>query len=602
MEWASNISALYKMKGLSLSKTFKLFFFTLVTITADAQLNFVGVSPTPNSNSVPTNSDIQFTFDQDVEPITVNASNIIVTGSQTGVIPGVFTGAGTTIITFNPDDDFKNGEIIRITLTTNISNTLGQALNSPVGIQFTVETMPGPETPAYFHEHVLSDVLSAPFDLVSGDIDNDGDIDLFTTWAGSGTLAWYENDGSQNFTEHIVTDTVGAAGVFLADVNSDGNMDLLSASQNNTVSWYENDGAENFTGHVISFTANVASDVFAIDMDGDGDMDIVAGGYSPVSTPAKLAWYENDGVENFTEREISGFNIDPTDFYPIDMEGDGDMDLVVASEIQSFGPGHDKLVWLENDGAQNFIEHIVDNVQRRYVSTFAVDVDSDGDVDILSASLLNRLSWYENNGSQIFTEHELGSMVSQPGDVYGVDMDGDGDVDVLHISELKDKIAWFENVGNQNFTEQIVYDRGPFDPDVDGAYFPWSANPADIDGDGDMDVLITFRFDRISWFENTVRPVDLDLIIYNGVSPNNNGRNDYFKIENIETYPGNSVHIFNRWGQKVYDIEGYNNALSTHRFEGRSNVGGENDLVEGTYFYVINISSGKLTGFLHLRR
>ncbi len=601
MKWRLLISVLHRIKHWS--GAFLVIWFVLFSTAVNAQLNFLSVLPAPNSNSVVPNTDIQLTFDQNVEAITANASNIIVIGSQTGIISGTITGAGTPIITFNPDEDFKNGEVIRVTLTTNISNTLGQALAGPVGIQFTIETLPGPETPAYFEERVFSDVLFQPFDMVSGDIDSDGDIDVYATWAGSSTLAWYENDGNQNFTEHMVANSIGgAAGVFLADVNSDGNMDLLAASQSNFVSWYENDGAQNFTEHIVSSTANVASVVVVIDMDGDGDMDIISGGYSPVSTPAKLAWHENDGAENFTEREIVGFNIDPTEFYPIDVDGDGDMDIVVASEIQSFGPGQDKIVWLENDGTQNFTEHIVDAKQGRYSSVQAADVDGDGDVDIVAAAALNRLSWYENDGNQIFTEHEIGNMVNQPRAVFVADMDGDGDFDVLHVSELQDKIAWFENDGNQNFIEQIVYDRGPFDPDVEGAYFPWATNPSDIDMDGDLDVLVAFRFDRISWFENTIRPADVDLIIYNGVSPNNNGQNDFFKIENIETYPGNKVHIFNRWGQKIFEVEDYNNRLSTHRFEGRSNVGSENELVEGTYFYVITLPTGKLTGFLHLRR
>ncbi|MEM9858609.1 MAG: FG-GAP-like repeat-containing protein [Bacteroidota bacterium] len=91
-----------------------------------------------------------------------------------------------------------------------------------------------------------------------------------------------------------------------------------------------------------------------------------------------------------------------------------------------------------------------------------------------------------------------------------------------------------------------------------------------------------------------------ELIVYNAVAPNGNGKHDFLKIENIESFGNNSVQIFNRWGDKVYEATGYDN--QTTRFEGTGNVGPEGELVEGTYFYVIKTESEELTGFLFLRR
>jgi gliding motility-associated-like protein len=102
--------------------------------------------------------------------------------------------------------------------------------------------------------------------------------------------------------------------------------------------------------------------------------------------------------------------------------------------------------------------------------------------------------------------------------------------------------------------------------------------------------------------EPVVEPNGDEIIVYNAVAPNGNNKNDFFKIANIESHPGNSVEIYDRWGVKVFQVSDYDNQDSNARFEGRSNVGSSLNLVEGTYFYLIQASGQKLTGFLHLRR
>lgn len=93
-----------------------------------------------------------------------------------------------------------------------------------------------------------------------------------------------------------------------------------------------------------------------------------------------------------------------------------------------------------------------------------------------------------------------------------------------------------------------------------------------------------------------------ELEIYNIVTPNGDGAHDFFKLANIEAYPNNTVSIFNRWGDKVYSVNQYNNSESSKRFEGISNEGEQRALNEGTYFYVIELGSRKISGFLQLSR
>lgn len=95
--------------------------------------------------------------------------------------------------------------------------------------------------------------------------------------------------------------------------------------------------------------------------------------------------------------------------------------------------------------------------------------------------------------------------------------------------------------------------------------------------------------------------VEGDIVVRNGMSPNGDGFNDYFKIENIVVLGAqNKVTIYNRWGDKVFEVENYDN--QTRRFEGKSDGG--NDLPSGVYFYKIEFINGKpeLKGYLTLKR
>jgi hypothetical protein len=82
-------------------------------------------------------------------------------------------------------------------------------------------------------------------------------------------------------------------------MDNDGDMDILSASQiDNTIAWYENDGASNpsWTASDITTSAEGAWSVFAADMDNDGDMDILSASYSD----STIAWYENTAIPEFS--------------------------------------------------------------------------------------------------------------------------------------------------------------------------------------------------------------------------------------------------------------------------------------------------------------
>ena len=85
-------------------------------------------------------------------------------------------------------------------------------------------------------------------------------------------------------------------------------------------------------------------------------------------------------------------------------------------------------------------------------------------------------------------------------------------------------------------------------------------------------------------------------LVYNGFSPNNDGRNDQFTIFNIEDYPNNHLRVFNRWGNLVFEKKDYQNEWNGTTMD-------NNDLPDGTYFYLFEISGGEaLSGFVQINR
>lgn len=89
--------------------------------------------------------------------------------------------------------------------------------------------------------------------------------------------------------------------------------------------------------------------------------------------------------------------------------------------------------------------------------------------------------------------------------------------------------------------------------------------------------------------------------VFNGVSVIQDGQNDWMKIRNIELYPTNRVTIFNRWGDRVFEMAGYDN--NQKAFRGESNINGNNKLPGGTYFYSIDLGDGTATttGYLQIK-
>lgn len=348
-------------------------------------------------------------------------------------------------------------------------------------------------------QQIIDVVNGNPRGIFSIDIDGDGSLDVLCAVAGENKIVWYKNlDGLGNFgSQHIITsDLEYTTTVFSADIDGDGDMDVIAVSgPQDKVVWLENlDGLGTFGPiRIITNQAERATGLYVADLDNDGDMDVL----SASSFDNKIAWYENiDGLGTFgPQRILTNSALSTRDVYAADLDGDGDKDVIAASTAD------DRVIWFENlDGLGNFgPEKIINNDANGVIAVRAADLDGDGDNDVVAAIFGDgKISWYENldglgsfGTEKVVTPQSLGVRI-----IHAADMDKDGDLDIVYASAGDDIIGWCENTdGLGTFgTRQIITD------DVRGAGAVFAA---DLDGDTDMDVISASVMDnKIAWYKN----------------------------------------------------------------------------------------------------
>jgi hypothetical protein len=340
--------------------------------------------------------------------------------------------------------------------------------------------------------------------VASGDLDGDGDIDLMTalpltSFPGTGKVRWYENAGDgETWTEHEVDDDFyGGKAVTAADLDGDEDLDIVASAfydfdpndRNGRYVWYENvDGqAGAWIKHFIAGNFWGTEMVATADIDEDGDLDVY--GASTLTyignTNDDIYWFENlDGEGgSWTQHTIDDDFPDAIEAAVADVDGDSDLDVVCVA----YGT-HDLAWWENSDGSGiNWVKHLITDFTLVDGAIAVEDLDEDGDVDIAAAGFNAAVAgWYENLDGEggNWDAHTVGSLGGGTA-IEIADLDGDGLLDVLASGTdlYNSQVVWFRNLGGAAAWVRYVVNTGHDQGEA--------AIPADLDGDGALEVVFT---------------------------------------------------------------------------------------------------------------
>lgn len=342
-----------------------------------------------------------------------------------------------------------------------------------------------------FSPHVINEIESGEAaQVATADLDGDGDLDLIT--AGERGVHWYKNQGG--FSSFHANEVSGApaTSVQAVDMDHDGDLDLFARFVGGRFAWHENrDGKGTFTQNALSTFAFVN---FA-DLDGDGDLDAIS------LQELEFTWHETQGTEvGDGPRHKFFIEIVPEDWDheaepPIlslaDLDGDKDLDIL-ATPLRFAG----NVAWYENsDGRGDFARPV--RIERGIIPrTTLSDFDGDGDIDILLSEgdiAPSSTAWYENTGGKGDFQRRT-SLGLRRHMTWIADLDDDGLDDIVstHFSGI---LSWSRRTDNgiAYEPEMVIANAESFDTVI----------VEDLDGDADIDVLVLTP-SGVTWYASDV--------------------------------------------------------------------------------------------------
>ncbi len=322
---------------------------------------------------------------------------------------------------------------------------------------------------------------------VTADVDGDGVLDLLTleslAFAPQFRLSWFQGAGGLPFGPEQSIATLdgqlsqisgGGRAADCGDLNGDGFSDLVVATPTGIVRLDGGPGGQ-FSAPVTIDPAP-CSHAQLIDLDLDGDLDVIRGAFSGATTPEPVL-YINNGQGSLRPLTLPGACCTYRIPLVTDVDLDGDLDIVLST-----GSGT-RYQYFESLGGAVFASGVDIAGLDGFAFVALGDVDSDGDDDLLYAHFVNLPGgWVENVAGSYTTNHVVTFTTGSVSAPRVSDVDGDGDHDLIFVQDLFGT-SWFVNNGNNQFNQQVLIDAPRTDATV--------VDLVDLDGDQANDILFT---------------------------------------------------------------------------------------------------------------
>ena len=357
-------------------------------------------------------------------------------------------------------------------------------------------------------EHVIDRDAHGAASLYACDLDRDGDKDILAAMYEEDRLVWWRNDGGSpiTWTRLVVGEGFAQAGsVYAADLDGDSLTDVLGVARvGDEVAWWRNEGGDPilWNKHTICAGYDFAHEVYAEDLDRDGDIDVLGA----ASYANEVTWWRNDGGSpiTWTEQVIgSGFG-GAKSVHVGDFDGDETLDVVGAAILDN------DVTWWHRSGGDSvtWTEYLIDGNFGGAHRVQAVDVNLDGRLDVVGAAYFaGQIAWWRNNGGNPITwsKQTIGTNFGSACIAQAIDLDGDGDMDVLGTAQSGNQVAWWRN--DNNGGEPFTWTKFV----IDSLRRVWPLYSCDLDGDQDNDVIAASGWagtNEVKWWENTPAAVE----------------------------------------------------------------------------------------------
>lgn len=335
--------------------------------------------------------------------------------------------------------------------------------------------------PLSFADETRYEVGFLPADALLGDIDGDGDLDAVVIIfdGGRGEVLTLLNDGSGQLLDGARYDSdLGIRGGHLADLDSDGDLDLLTAAVFGQLGVWFNLGNGTFASEINYDAGDGPRNVTTSDVDSDGDLDVIV--VSQNSNDVRV--FRNSGSGSLSSP--TAYPVGLTAFHVVaaDLDGANGPDLIVANRGPADEPGDDTISVLPNLGDGTFGGDTRIPVGDTPSRIDAADLDADGDIDIAVVNMLsNDMSILLNTGSGNFSAQIRYPIAGQPRGLSLADVDLDGDLDAVTANLVGDTVALLANDGFGGFSAARYFPVGQG---------PQNTSLGDLNGDGSLDLIV----------------------------------------------------------------------------------------------------------------